>query len=332
MKFTPLPSKSNYSAQKMVVDSMEVIRMSDVGRRTEISIALSMGNMAYDMKVNGQPLLWSPYETVEQWLEEPAQLGIPFLGPWANRLDQDAFYANGKKYHLNPDVVSLRRDPNGQPIHGLLLFAKDWKVVELLADASAAQVTSRLEFWRRPDWMAQFPFAHTIDMTHRLEDGVLEVRLSIDNHSVEPMPLLVGFHPWYRIADCPRDEWRLHLPVHFRYPLSEKVIPTGETEPYSLPDSFTLGGRQVDDVFGGVNSEDVFTVEGKSQKISVRFGPKYPIAVVHAPQSRPVVCFEPMTGITNAFNLAHSGVYQGLQSVPAGGNWTESFWVMPSGY
>lgn len=324
--------ESNYSAQKVVVDSIEVVRLSDAAHRTEVSIAPSMGNMTYDMKVNEKPLLWSPYETVAQWVEKPAQLGIPFLGPWANRLDQDAFYANGKKYHLNPDVISLRRDPNGQPIHGLLLFAKDWQVVRLETDANAAVVTSRLEFWKHPDWMAQFPFAHTLEMTHRLAEGVLEVRLSVDNHSVDPMPLSTGFHPWYQIADCARDEWRVHLPVRSRYPLSNKLIPTGETEPYSLPDSFTLAGRQVDDVFGGVNAADDFTVEGKSQKISVRFGPKYPIAVVFAPQTRPVVCFEPMSGITNAFNLAHAGAYNGLQTVPAGGNWTESFWVKPSGY
>ena len=329
---TPQTQASNYSAQKIVVDSLEVVRLGDAAHRTELFIAPSIGNMTYDMKVNGQPLLWSPYETVAQWIEKPVQLGIPFLGPWANRLDQDAFFANGKKYHLNPDVISLRRDPNGQSIHGLLLFAKYWQVVRLQADANAAEVTSRLEFWKHPDWMAQFPFAHTVEMTHRLAGGVLEVRLSIDNHSVDPMPLSVGFHPWYRIADCPRDEWRLHLPVRVRYPLSDKLIPTGATEPFNLPDSFTLAGRQVDDVFGGVNSSDEFTLEGKSQKISVRFGPKYPIAVVFAPTTRPVVCFEPMSGVTNAFNLAQAGLYSGLQTVPPGGNWTESFWVKPSGY
>ena len=36
-------------------------------------------------------------------------------------------------------------------------------------------MTSRLEFFRLPDYMAQFPFAHTIDMTYRLANGVLEV-------------------------------------------------------------------------------------------------------------------------------------------------------------
>jgi aldose 1-epimerase len=39
-----------------------------------------------------------------------------------------------------------------------------------------------------------------------------------------------------------------------------------------------------------------------------------------------------MTAITNAFNLAHSGVYQELQSVAPGAKWQESFWIRPSGF
>jgi hypothetical protein len=39
-----------------------------------------------------------------------------------------------------------------------------------------------------------------------------------------------------------------------------------------------------------------------------------------------------MVGITNAFNLAHAGVYEKLQSIPPGGCWKESFWIVPEGY
>jgi hypothetical protein len=48
--------------------------------------------------------------------------------------------------------------------------------------------------------------------------------------------------------------------------------------------------------------------------------------------TREVECFEPMTGLTNGFNLAHEGIYKNLQSVAPGGKWTESFWIHPSGF
>jgi len=39
-----------------------------------------------------------------------------------------------------------------------------------------------------------------------------------------------------------------------------------------------------------------------------------------------------MAALTNSFNLAHSGVYKGLQSVAPGGTWKESFWISASGF
>jgi aldose 1-epimerase len=122
------------------------------------------------------------------------------------------------------------------------------------------------------------------------------------------------------------------LPVRDHYALSDKLIPTGETAPVQLPDPTPLAGLQLDDVFGGASSTDEFWVESNGQRISVRFGAKYPVAVIYAPQTRNVICFEPMTGITNAFNLAHAGVYKGLQAIPPGERWVESFWIHPSGF
>ena len=323
---------ANYSAKKATVDSVEVVRLSDAAHHIEVSIAPSVGNIAYEMKVNGKAILLRPPGSLSEWKAKPTQAGIPFLAPWANRLDSDSYWANDKKYSLNPDVVTLRRDPNGLPIHGLVLFASDWQITSLKADEHGAEVASRLDYSKHPEWMAQFPFAHSIEMTYRLSGGVLEVRTTIENLSCEPMPLSLGFHAWYQIPDCPRDAWKVHLPVHDHYTLSDKLIPTGETTPVKLQDPTPLSGRALDDVFGGVSQTDELWVEGNGARISVRFGPKYPVAVVYAPQNRNIICFEPMTGITNAFNLSHAGLYQGLQSVPPGERWVESFWIRPSGF
>jgi aldose 1-epimerase len=322
---------ANYSAQKLTVDSVDIVRLTDAAHKIEVSICPSVGNIAYDMTINGKQILLPPYAALPEWKAKPGQSGIPFLAPWANRLDQDAYWANGHKYVLNPETATLRRDQNNHPIHGLLLFA-EWQVVKLNADRESAEVTSRLEFWKHPGWMAQFPFAHTIEMTYRLAAGVLEVRTTIENHSLEPMPLVIGFHPWYQIPEIPRDEWTIHAPVREHYTLSSAFIPTGEKKQVGLPDPTPLLGRQFDDVYGGIKAGEEFWVEAKGRRISVRFGPNFPIAVVYAPQSKNVVCFEPMTAITNAFNLAHEGVYQGLPSIAPGAKWTESFWLRASGF
>jgi aldose 1-epimerase len=325
----PLPE--TYSARKLLVDSIEAIHLTDSTHAVEVSICPTIGNIAFDMRAHGQSILMSP-PPLSQWKQKPSQAGIPLLAPWANRLETDAYWANGKRYLLNPGAVEIRRDPNGLPIHGLLLFASAWQVSRVHADDKAAEVTSRLEFWKHPEWMAQFPFAHTIEMTHRLSGGILEVRTTIENHSTDPMPLVIGFHPWYQIPGTPRNQWAVRLPVREHHILSPKLIPTGQTKPMDLPNPAPLAGRELDDVFGGVDASSEFSVEANGRKVSVRFGPKFPIAIVYAPSTRDVVCFEPMTGLTNGFNLAHEGLFKNLQSIPSGGTWTESFWIRPSGF
>ena len=124
----------NYTAERLTVDSVEIVRLGDAAHQTDVSISPSIGNIAYDVRVHGKPILMAPPGTLAEWKSKPSQAGIPFLAPWANRIDGDAYWANGKKYALNSDLGNLRRDPNGLAIHGLLLFASDWRVVRLSAD------------------------------------------------------------------------------------------------------------------------------------------------------------------------------------------------------
>src|SRR5206468_11226830 len=141
-----------------------IVVIEDTKNQVAVSIFPSVGNIAFSMKIKGHEILRWPYASVEEFKSRPALSGIPFVGPWANRFDEQAFYANGKRYGFDMKLGNVRGE---HPIHGFLAAAK-WEVVEAKADASSAWVTSRLEFFRQPDWMAQFPFAHTISVAHRL--------------------------------------------------------------------------------------------------------------------------------------------------------------------
>ena len=333
----PLMSQATeFTARTAVVDGIEVVRLADAARRLEVSIVPSIGNLAYEFKAGGRNLLWFPFGSLAELKAQPALCGVPFLAPWANRFDQDAFWANGKRYTLNPGLGNLRRDPNGKPIHGLLAFSAAWRIAELTADATSAVATSRLEFWRYPDLMAQFPFAHALEMTYRLRDGALEVETVIENLSAAPMPVGVGFHPYFQVPGTARDTWKAHLAAREHVEISKELIPTGERRPVTHPNPFPLAGSQLDDVFTGLvrdaDGKARFWVESGAAKISVVYGPLYRVAVVYAPAGRDFICFEPMAAVTNAFNLAHEGKYGELQSVPAGGRWRESFWIVPSGF
>jgi aldose 1-epimerase len=327
---------ANYTARKSTVDGVEVVHLADAARRTEVSIVPSIGNMAYSMKVGDKEILYFPSRSLDEFQKRPGLSGVPFLAPWANRLDSDGFWANNKRYTFDLELGNVRRDGNKKPIHGLLSSSRAWVVASADADNRSAWVTSRLEYWKYPDLMAQFPFAHTLTMTYRLANGELEVETAIDNLSTEPMPVSIGFHPYFKLDDAPRDRWKVHLPVRDQMILDANLIPTGERKPVALADPLPLQGVQLDDVYGNLvrdpDGRSRFWVEGAKQKITVTYGPKYTVAVIYAPPGREFLCFEPMAAITNAMNLAHSGAYKELQMVAPGAQWKESFWIVPSGF
>ena len=317
--------------------SGDVIQLVDAANDTTVSIAPGVGNIAFEMRVKGHDILHWPYKSIEEFKAKPGLSGIPFLAPFANRLDEPAFYANGRRYAFDTELGNVRAPI---PIHGFLQYASQWQVVEAKADPRWARVTSRLDFFRQPSWMKQWPFAHRIEMTYVLRDGTLEVLTKIDNMSAEPMPIAVGFHPYFRLTDSPRDEWTISVGALKRWLLGPDKLPTGQTEPidrlFPNPKAAPLRGHDLDDVFGELVGDrkewPTASVTGKAQRLDVVMGPRYRSLVIWAPRGRPFICFEPMAGITNAINLAHKGVYQELQSVKPGGTWQESFWIRPSGF
>jgi aldose 1-epimerase len=312
------PAAAQYSSRR----TADLVQLEDAANHVVVSIAPLAGNLTREMSVNGRNILGS--------------LGIPFMAPWANRLDEQAFYANGKRYAFDMDLGNVR---GAHPIHGFVAAAR-WEVVEARSDGSSAWVTSRLEFFRQPQFMAQFPFAHTIEMTHRLQNGALEIAVRLHNLSAEPMPVAVGFHPYFQLSDAPRDAWTIALGARTEWVLAPDKIPTGETRPieqrFPAPGAAVLKDHDIDHVFGDLirdaSGRAVMSVAGRSQKIDVVFGPNYRAAVVYAPKGRDFICFEPMAGITDAMNLAQRGLYKDLQHIPPDGTWEERFLVRPSGF
>ena len=277
-----------------------------------VSIDPETGNNAFSMIAGGHEFIWIP----KPW-KPPALAGIPLLAPWANRIEGDSYSANGSRYVLNPALGNLRFDANHLPIHGLLAFASGWRTLR----QDAASVTSRLDFWKFPKWMAQFPFAHSIEMTHRLQGATLEIETAIENLSAEPIPLCIGYHPYFQLAGSGRDEWTVSIAARQQVGLSEKLIPTKERAPVAAG-PVKLAGIALDAVFTQLTGEE-FAIKGKNQELRVKFGPKFPVAIVYAPAGQSFVCIEPMTALTNAFNDPSAE----LPHVAPGETWRESFWI-----
>ena len=338
-----------------VARSGDVVTLSDTRAALVVRVLTTASN-AYQVTVKGEDVIRRQWNTLEDIRGRMGLNGVPLLWPYANRLDEQAFYANGQKYSFDPGLGNTGR--GAIPIHGFVTGATAWKVLDAKADARSAWVTMKLDFFRIPSYMKQFPFAHTLTMTYRVQDGALEVHTRIDSLSDEPMPVAIGFHPYFQLTDSPREDWRISIGARTHWKLEPRKLPTGETEPITafLPDPKRVLVKDVmlDDIFTDLERDAsgraTLSLIGKAQQVDVLIGPKFRTALVYTPPNNPdggggpgpnaapavpmrgSVAFEPMAAITNALNLSQKGLYKELQSIEPGGSWEESFWIRPHGY
>ena len=189
------------------------------------------GMLGASLMHGGDELLWQG-AGVHAYARERKFMGIPFLHPWANRLDRFAYDANGHHVVLDPDSPLLLLDDHGLPIHGVLTGSRRWVVREVTADSDRATLVSSLDF-DRPDLLEAFPFPHRVELAVEVSGGAVQVRTTLTATGSEAVPVTFGFHPYFTLPGLPRARWDVVFPVHERLPLDPRMVPTGATEPAS---------------------------------------------------------------------------------------------------
>src|SRR3954451_7968168 len=258
----------------------DVVELADATAQMNVSVVWSMSN-AWRIQVKGKDLVrTSP--TLADFMARPGLNGMPLLAPFANRLDETAFYANDKKYNFDLELGNVR---GPIPQTGYVNGTKAWQLIEAKADQKGAWVTCRLDFYDSPAFMKQFPFAHTITMTYRVADGTLEVRTRLDNLSSEPMPVAIGFHPIFELPDGNRDDWTVSLDAKTHWIEIPQRLPTGETQPienFFGSDRTAIQLKKyalIDDVFTDLvrdaNGRATMKLMYSGKEIDVSLGPKF---------------------------------------------------------
>jgi aldose 1-epimerase len=258
----------------------DVVDLADATAQMNVSVVWSMGN-AWHIQVKGKDLVRTS-ATLAEFEARPGFNGMPLLAPFANRLDQTAFYANGRKYNFDLELGNVR---GPIPQTGYVNGSKAWQLVEAKADQRSAWVTCRLDFYKDPLYMAQFPFAHTITMTYRVSDGALEVHTRLDNLSTDPMPAVIGFHPIFELPEGNRDDWTVSLDAKTHWIEIPQRLPTGETQPienFFGSDRTAIQLKKyalIDDVFTDLvrdaNGRATMKLMYSGKEIDVSLGPKF---------------------------------------------------------
>jgi galactose mutarotase-like enzyme len=162
------------------VPSLERIRLGQLeavvlaGDELRASFLPGAGMIGYSLTHRGDELLVQR-GGLDAWRGTGRSFGLPLLHPWANRLRDWRYACAGRAVTIDRSRGIVRADEHGLPIHGALAAAEDWDVVDEGSDATAAWLFAALDYSRRDDRLAVFPFRHRLELGLRLERDALAI-------------------------------------------------------------------------------------------------------------------------------------------------------------
>lgn len=245
----------------------------------------------------------------EQLKTGSSGFGWPILFPFPNRIARGEFTFGGKTYRVPVN------SKGGNAIHGFVLN-RPWRVKAMTTDAaSGAAVTGVISSEFDDALKERWPWPCRLTVTYRLQGLALVMEAVAENLGKEPMPFGFGIHPYHPLPLTPagtRAKCQVQIPCREQMVLTPDCLPTGKCEPATWQRMRPLGDTNLDNVFTSTQfdkSGSACVLHDPDSKFEVvmHADPGFRHWVVYAPK-RPVICFEPYTCLTDAFNLHARGI------------------------
>ena len=247
-------------------------------------IAPAYGGTLLSYTVNNRPVIHFPDNSLSLY---PKQIyfGSPILFPIAGKVnhnDQLHIYQHQTKTFTLPQ-------------HGFARYLP-WKIVNINSTSATLFLTSNS--------LTQllFPWDFEFHLTYTLSDEGLKTEAQIKNFSAEPMPLHLGFHPYFHL-EAPQSAYLLRVPTAEALylvsgPTSEPIKP--EAKEISLNSSLAQTR-----FYEGINPFrfELFNRDSGSTTVIEADANTLPCcALWTAKLEAPYLCIEPWTAPPNALN------------------------------
>jgi aldose 1-epimerase len=271
-------------------------------------------------------LLWAPdYAQAAEQLDGGSEdfagngsfgFGGAILAPFANRV-RGRPLADTREIEtsINGGVFRLPRNWGGREpgaeayaMHGLILARN-----VPFQRTAAHFVRGRLE---AGDFGGRWPGAAVLDFEWRLAQGDLLLQIQATSLGPQPLPIGLGWHPYFRLLSGRRSQARLRIPGSMRCEVNnyDEVLPTGRRlpvadTPYDLraAGGTALGNLYLDDCFtelvaeGGKACVDLFDPASGVGVLLTSTTPPVRAIQVFAPVDQPFVVIEPQTNLADPF-------------------------------
>lgn len=274
------------------------IALSHEDEKYQLTIIPQSGAQVQRLVVKGQDLIDGFANEEEVKSNAWGKSGL--LYPFPNRLEDGKYTWLDKEYQF-----PINDQDTDNALHGFgmqqaltvenITLEKEQAVVELQGAYSGDLV--------------YYPWAISIHLRYTLSlEAGFSMKLEIKNESKKPIPVGMGWHPYFWLGDNP-EQAQLKLPPVAQVEIDCRMIPTGSLVAMDeFIETKKINGTQLDTGFKlfrpGKRSEAELTIPAKGTlKYWQESGfSKYKYLQVFIPPARKSIALEPMTCNIDAFN------------------------------
>lgn len=238
-------------------------------------------------------------DSSDQLIETMKSYPSAHLFPWGNRVRDGKYSFQETDYQLSINEIAFNN-----AIHGFVSFG-NFEVVEEEVNEVEAILTLRYTY---RGGAFGFPFPFVLDIQHIFSsDEGLELNYTVKNTGQKAMPMVLGWHPYFKIEGETADDWQIEFPATHQYKSDSQMISADKVE-VDFKGIIDLRGRTLNAVFAVKPSSKIeakLHSPKKNMTLNVwQEGLKggFTYLVVYIPDARDCIAIEPMTGNTDAFN------------------------------
>jgi len=238
---------------------------------SRVEIIPSRGALVTRMTVEGDEVLFLDESTLVD-LSKNVRGGIPVLFPIAGRLPGDTYSFEGLAYSMAQ--------------HG---FARrlSWTVRQTEASRLVLGLTSSEETLRH------FPWRFDAQLTFSLTGSTLTIRFDVENQDTRPMPLHLGYHPYFHVSQAAKSKARVDTDATRAW--DNRQCQEG---PFT---GWDLTGAEVDLHLLDHSRAGTTLHRGPGRRpVHLSWSPEFRKLIVWTLQDRDFICVEPWTASAGA--------------------------------
>ena len=250
------------------------------------------------------------------------KMGGAILLPFANRI-RGKVSPDGKTITTTVDgqAVTLPANWSGNEpgaekhaIHGLMRSSQfhDVKIHNVADSSSVSAVLHAGNF------DGHWPSETDVRIDVALDHAEFKVTVTATNVGQQPLPIGIGWHPYFVIPGDDRQQARLHIPSQTRavmnnyddtFTTGQRVSVIGTPYDFSLPDGKVLGSQYLDDNFSelaynskGQTISELIDPKAKYGLRLITLSPQIRSIQVYAPPTKNFVAIEPQFNLPDPYN------------------------------